>query len=487
MAAPPRKPPDGQLPQGLPRGKKSDKSTAVSPARREAFAILLEVEQGRSHSDDLLRRSRVSALSAPDRHLCTALVLGTLRWQIRLDALIQPLLARPNVRLDSEIRIALRLGAFQLLFLDRVPAHAAIGESVELAKLAGHKFASGMVNAVLRKLSRQPKPSTDMPDSLTAAELAESTAHPAWLVERWVRHYGLSAAKDLCLHGQQQPVLAIRVDSQQTGDALEAGGMRLEPGVLLISARVVNSGEIAVLVVQDESRVRMQEEASQLIAELAGSPTARRIWDCCAAPGGKTLILAERNPGAKIVATELSPVRLKALRERIAAIGDPELNGRIEVLQVDASTFEANVEAQGNFDVVLADVPCSGTGTLGRNPEIRHRLQPDDLARHHQRQCAILQAALRACKPEASRVFYSTCSVEPEENEAVVAEVLAASPGWRQVSLTGRIQELIAEVRVTPFGAEYLLTSVGEDGALRLFPGKLATDGFFVALLERSN
>src|SRR5580658_4601328 len=158
-------------------------STAISPARREAFAILLKIERQEGHSDDLLRTSRVSELSAQDRNLCTTLVLGTLRWQIHLDSLIKPLLARPNARLDPEIRIALRLGAFQLQYLDRIPAHAAIGESVALAKSAGHKFASGMVNAVMRKLAALPKPSFDLPANLNTQQLAEATAHPAWLVE----------------------------------------------------------------------------------------------------------------------------------------------------------------------------------------------------------------------------------------------------------------------------------------------------------------
>ena len=126
-------------------------SFAVSAARREAFRILLEVESGQGHADDLLRGAKVSALAPADRNLATTLVLGTLRWQIRLDAQIQPLLTRPKARLDAEIRIALRLGVFQLLYLDRIPAHAAIGESVALAKSAGHTFAAGMVNAVLRK------------------------------------------------------------------------------------------------------------------------------------------------------------------------------------------------------------------------------------------------------------------------------------------------------------------------------------------------
>src|ERR1700733_7939656 len=152
------------------RQPRKPSSNAISPARREAFAILLELERSDVHADSLLRGPRVSALSAQDRNLCTTLVMGTLRWQIRLDSLIKPLLAKPNARLDPEILIALRLGALQLFFLDRIPAHAAIGESVALAKAAGHKFASGMVNAVLRKVAALPKPEQTLPPTLTAKE-----------------------------------------------------------------------------------------------------------------------------------------------------------------------------------------------------------------------------------------------------------------------------------------------------------------------------
>jgi len=445
-------------------------SFAVSAARREAFRILLEVESGQGHADDLLRGAKVSALAPADRNLATTLVLGTLRWQIRLDAQIQPLLTRPKARLDAEIRIALRLGVFQLLYLDRIPAHAAIGESVALAKSAGHTFAAGMVNAVLRKLASGPKEVAAQ--GRTSTEIAAETAHPLWMVERWAATYGADGAGAIARHGQVQPVLALRVN----GVGVELDGVQLEAGVLLTDARVVVGGDVTATAGFREGRVRIQEEGSQLIAELVGR--GERILDMCAAPGGKTLILAERNPGARIVACENSGARIAALRLRLEEMHQPELTAGIELMQADA-TLATFSDA---FDVVLADVPCSGTGTLGRNPEIRHRLALGDLARHHERQCALLRAALRNSK---GRVVYSTCSLEPEENEAVVAEVLAGEPAWRQVSLRGQLGELRAEGRLTPGGSEYLLESVGTDGALRLLPGRFETDGFFVALMER--
>jgi 16S rRNA (cytosine967-C5)-methyltransferase len=471
------------------------KSSTVSPARREAFAILLEVERGHSHADDLLRSHRVSALSAQDRNLCTTLVMGTSRWQIRLDAAIRPLLAKPNARLDPEIQIALRLGAFQLHHLDRIPAHAAIDESVALAKHAGHKFASGMVNAVLRKLAALPKSQPLSAPSLNATKLAEAAAHPAWLVERWAANYGFRTAQAICEHGQQQPELNIRLDDSKLEAGLEAGheagleagleaeliaeGIHLEPGALLTAAHRVLSGDITATQLFRSGRLRIQEEGSQLIAELTGHGTS--IVDCCAAPGGKTLILAERNPQATITACELSATRLEAMRQRIAVAQN---TAQIQFLQADAAQFTASPV----YDLVLADVPCSGTGTLGRNPEIRHRLQAADLARHHDRQCAILLGAMQTATA-TGQILYSTCSLEPEENAAVITEVLAQSPQWRQASLAPRIDELFSEGRLTKSGAQSLQSCLAEDGSLTLLPGSLgpdiSTDGFFIALLEK--
>jgi len=450
------------------------KPATISLARREAFVILREVERGEAHADDLLRGSRVTALSQQDRNLCTTLVLGTLRWQIRLDAIIQTLLSRPNAKLDSEIRIALRMGAFQLLFLDRIPAHAAIGESVGLAKQAGHKFASGMVNAVLRKVADLPKPSTDVADDVNAAQLAEATAHPAWLVERWVAQYGFETARAICQQGQQQPVPGLRLDTEAVVE-IEAEGTRLKAGAILTAARTVIEGDVTATRAFRDGRVRIQEEGSQLIAELAGK--AAEILDCCAAPGGKTLVLAEGNPEARVVASEASAARLQVMRDRLSA---SEFAGKIEFRQADAT----QVSSGDAFDLILADVPCSGTGTLGRNPEIRHRLAPMDLARHHERQCRILRTALDSTNA-GGRVVYSTCSLEPEENESVISAVLGEASDWKQISWVDRIRDLLAEGKLTGAGAEYLLQSLGNDGALRLLPGKVSTDGFFVALLAR--
>ena len=444
--------------------------SAVSPARRAAFAILKTIEKGHGHSDDLLRGKNVAALSEADRHLTTALVLGVLRWQIELDGLIRPLLKRANAKLDAEVLIALRLGAFQLLKLDRIPAHAAIDESVELTKQAGHRFASGMVNAVLRKLAASR--------SLQAGQGLDEEdwrrGFPAWMTKRWSANYGEETARGICRYGQSQPHLTVRVVGDDVDAELEAEGVTVSAGQLLTAARQVDSGDVAGTAVFREGRIRFQDEGSQLVAELA--PRGGMILDCCAAPGGKTLILAERNPGARIVACESSPQRLAQLRERVAAVGD-----RVECRLADA----AALDDEAAYDVVLADVPCSGTGTLGRNPEIRHRLRLEDLERQAERQRAILRGALRAVRP-GGRVVYSTCSLELEENDEVVAAVLSERNDARAVSMNSRIEELRDEGVLTAGGAEKLLRGINAEGGLRLLPGMFESDGFFVAMIEKS-
>lgn len=458
--------------------------SATTPARKAAFGILLAVERGKahSHSDDLLRRKEVNALSPADRNLATALVLGVLRWQIRLDEQLKGFLKRPGGKLDREVRIALRLGAFQLLFLDRIPAHAAIDESVELAKQSGHRFAAGMVNAVLRKLGAgSGAPRFDSLEE-TPVELAMAQAHPAWMVERWAEFYGLDAARAICRHGQAQPPLSVRMERPAVEAELAHAGIRLEPCALLAAARTVVSGDVAATAAVREGRARVQDEGSQLIAELAACASenfgqkAQTILDACAAPGGKTLILAERNPQAHIWACESSSRRLAQLRKRLAVH-----SGRVECRLADA----AALEEESVFDFALADVPCSGTGTLGRNPEIRHRLRPEDLPRQAERQSDLLRAALRCVHP-GGRVVYSTCSLEPEENELVVAAVLAENRNARQVSFAPVIEALLGKDILKADGAERLQKSLTPEGALRLLPGVFPSDGFFVALIERT-
>jgi 16S rRNA (cytosine967-C5)-methyltransferase len=273
-------------------------------------------------------------------------------------------------------------------------------------------------------------------------------------------------------------VLSIRLASSAVEAELKAAGLGIEPGQLLTAARTVISGDVTSTESFRVGRVRLQDEGSQLVAEIASvnlNQKVKSVLDACAAPGGKTLILAERNPDARIVAMESSAPRLAQLQKRLAPHA-----ARIECRLADATALTEN----SAFDLVLADVPCSGTGTMGRNPEIRHRLRPEDLARHAERQRAILAAALRVLRP-GGHVVYSTCSLEPEENEQVVAAVMATSPNARLVSFEAHIDALLDAKILTQQGAERLRGSLTPDGAIRLLPGALRTDGFFICTIER--
>ena len=451
----------------------------TSPARAVAFKLLNQLEATQLHADLLLRAKSVSRLAPADQNLATTLVMGCLRWQILLDARIRPLLKKPNARLDLEVMTALRLGAFQLLFLDRIPARAAIDESVELTKSAGHRFASGMVNAVLRKLAAQPKPDTNalIEKAETLQELATAAGHPLWLVARWAASYGLGTARAIVRHGQQPSINALRIADSTTLSQLLAAGIELADGQLLTSARRLISGDLTNQPAFAEGRVRIQDEASQLIAELAAAAIELRqghekILDACAAPGGKTLILHERFPAASILACEISEPRAKALAERLAAF-----SAQIEVRNADVAALPPNQE----FALALVDAPCSGTGTLGRNPEIRHRLTEEEFVKQSVRQEAILRTTLKALQPEG-RLIYSTCSLEPEENFLLI-EKLQAEGLLRVLQIGPLLEKLKKHGQLTETGFARITESLRPDGTLQLMPEANSHDGFFVALL----
>ena len=441
---------------------------AISPARTAAFDILLRVEERDSYASELLHSNRLEKLSSSDRGLTTELVMGVLRWRSRLNEAIIAASARPLAKVDPEVLIALRLGAYQLRYLNRIPAHAAIDESVELVKRARKRSAAPFANAVLRKIAATHAEAIPEPEQWTAELLAREFAQPAWLAERWVAEYGVERTSLICRHNQSVPDTAIRLDDQDVAAELTATGVELAPGALLRNARIIIAGDITRTHALQEGRVFIQDEGSQLVAALVGSGS--RLLDCCAAPGGKTSALAWRNPTAEIIAAELHAHRAELLRRRVRA-------ANVQVIQADA----LNLPPLGNFDRVLADVPCSGTGTLARNPEIKWRLTPTDLDELHARQTALLRAALDRLAP-GGRAVYSTCSLEREENENVIEEVLAQSEGVHLLDCREALQQL-------QMSGELLwkdMESLASGKFLRTIPGVHPCDGFFAALIERA-
>ena len=293
-------------------------------------------------------------------------------------------------------------------------------------------------------------------------------AHPLWLVERWVRQFGLDRARQICTYDQHAPAAAVRLADAGTEAELKTRWHRAcSRPVAGVRARV-QAGNVSGARAFAEGRVAIQDEASQLVALLVGKGS--RILDCCAAPGGKTRVLAERNPEAGIVALELHPHRARLLRKLVPA-------RNVEVISSDVLEFNASA----GFDRVLADVPCSGTGTLAHNPEIKWRLKPEDLADLHRRQVAILRAAMQQVAP-GGRLVYSTCSLEPEENEEVVEKALSGQSAFRRARLPAELERLRAEGELVWNDIDSLISG----RFVRTIPGVHPCDGFFVAILQKS-
>ena len=450
----------------------------VSPARAAAFDILFRVERDAAYASELLHSSTYQRLSTPDHALATELVMGVLRWRSRLDYEINQASSQPISKLDLEILTALRLALYQLRWLDRVPQRAALHESVELVKRARKRSAAPFVNAVLRKLSLNPPLSTSLIDAVSPQALAAITAHPLWLIERWVREYGLSATQQICHYDQSIPTTSIRLRAPVDEGELTAQGVTVFPGAFLNSARRVHDGDITKSGAFRSGQVVIQDEASQLVAALVGSSpahTASRILDCCAAPGGKTLSISDHNPGAAITAVEIHPHRARLL-QKLLTPNKTVPGAKIEIIVADTR----DLPVSSPFDRALADVPCSGTGTLARNPEIKWRLTAQDLAELHERQVAILRSALAQVAP-GGRIIYSTCSLEKVENENVVEQALSENKSFRTLDCRAELDHLKEQGDMVWDDT----VSLTRGPYLRTIPGIHACDGFFAAILEK--
>ena len=470
----------------------------VSPARAAAFEILMRIETTDAYASEMLHSSQFAKLSQADHGLLTELVMGVLRWRGTLDERIKEHSKPPLGKLDVEVLTALRMGAYQILFLDRVPGHAAINESVELVKGARKRSAAGMVNAVLRKISRDGDavPYNGVPHPQKPGEMGHPaqpdieldrrssnyrssdyrSSHPQWIVERWEEIYGQDGARKICAYDQAAPATTIRVNDTAVLEELRAEGIRLESAKLLPKAFTVESGEITRTAAFRERRLAVQDEASQLVALLVGR--GKRVLDCCAAPGGKTRIISERNPESEIVAMELHPRRAALLKRLVSSDNADERaqTGNVRVIAADVR----QMPLAKAFDRVLVDAPCSGTGTLARNPEIKWRLGAEDIPRMAEYQIEILRAAMKQVS-SGGRLIYSTCSLEPEENSGVIEKALAENPSFRLLDCRDALQELRADGELAWDDMDSLVSGT----YLRTIPGVHPCDGFFAAIIQR--
>lgn len=497
-------------------------NSKVSPARSAAFDILWRVANEDAYASNLLASGAHNHLSREDHALLQELVLGVLRWQSRLDFLIERYARRKLNKLDAEAVISLRLGLYQLKFLSRVPPHAALNESVNLVKEHNKPKAAPLVNAVLRSAQRDSQFSFEQATSEPAIKPSVLTSHPAWLLNRWIARLGETEACELALANNTAPRTAFRFNTRQQSEEqtrawLAEHKIEIRESDLTPQAFIIEQGSLSwrSAPVRD-GWIYLQDEASQLVAHLiadcgprtadyeiaalaqdsetqlakseallkdlavtdsnalleSGNPQSAirnpqwSCWDVCAAPGSKTTLLASLlKEGSLIIASDLYDHRLRTMQELNDKLGF----GRIKLLQLDA-THEAPPKPE-SFDLVLLDAPCSGVGTLQRHPEIKWKLAEAKINELAELQKLLLRNAARRVR-EGGLLVYSVCSTEPEEGEKIIEAFRADNTGFRDVT-----RERLTELGIDP--APLLTASFGA----RTFTHRHGTESFFFCVL----
>jgi 16S rRNA (cytosine967-C5)-methyltransferase len=421
-----------------------------------ALAVLGEVTRGGPRLAERLAARDVQALDPRDRAFLHELVMGTLRRRGALDGAITRLLDKPFAKLPPATRDVLRLGAYQVLHL-RVPDRAAVAESVELARQEAPRT-TGLVNAVLRRLSREGAARAPDPDREPVAWLTSEGSLPPWLADRWVRRLGAAAAVARARAFLEEPPTAFRFNPRVPDVEARVIAAGVEPRRLPVPGAWEADAAARLIPLAADGAVYLQDQASQLVAHLAAGHGVR--LDACAAPGGKALLMADlAGAQGRVVAADASARRLKTMAGAVSAWGAENL--RL------AGADGLRPPFRPAFDAVLLDAPCSGLGTLGRHPDIRWRARPEDIPRHAARQQRLLDALSALVRP-GGRLVYSVCSAEPEEGPAVLETFL----GGRSDLIPATLPAWAA-----PFGAG--------PGVCATRPETHGGDAFFVAALDR--
>lgn len=433
----------------------------ISPARQVSFELLCKIELEALFSDDAANSPAVAQLDLRDRCLATELIMGTLRWQGLFDYVLSEASSRPWGKVDPRLRILLRMSLHQMWRMDRIPDHALVDDAVEMAKRRIGTGTGSFINAVLRKLGRErPWEQASFMDSCPPWV---RVSLPQWLWERWSTRFGKIRAHEYALSLNETPQMAVRMSKT-------SGPSGLEPRFEAVASSLVPDAYVLRDARKDlpaapSLRNCFQDEASQLIPHLLGSVRGWTVWDACAAPGGKSAILCEScGETGFVVSSDLSVPRTSRLARKLSGVR----GARSGIIILDA---RKPPPFRRPFDAVLADVPCSGLGTLRRNPEIKWRFRPEQLLSFQSTQKEILNSVSHEVKP-GGYLLYSTCSTEPEENEEVVLDFLARKLEFKIVRPSH------------PAGLEALLDA---SGLMCTFPGIHLWDGFFATLMLRGS
>jgi 16S rRNA (cytosine967-C5)-methyltransferase len=446
----------------------------TAPARRAAFQTLVAIDADRADLPAALAASRVSLPDDRDRALTATIVTGTLRWQRTLDSLAEHFAKRPLTKIDPQVLTILRLSLFQLLHLDRVPAAAVVDDAVSLTRAARKSSASGFVNAVLRsmlrlrhKLPLPPRPSDPADRAAALAYLGITFSHPEWLVARWLDRYSFEQVEAWVQFNNAAAPLTIRTNTLRLSREelqqllsrhdVETTATRMAPdGLTVTSGNPLRTHEDGSFFVQDE--------ASQLVPLVMDAQPGERILDLCASPGGKTAAMAAamRDSGT-LVASDVRPGRLSLLSDTIRRSGARHAH----VVHVPAN---GRLPFRETFDRVLVDAPCSGLGTIRRDPDIRWRRAARDLPRLAHQQVDLLMRAAEAVRP-GGRLVYATCSSEPEENDGVVQAFLERAP-FDRIDLRDQSPGPLGPL-------------LDDQGVLRTLPFAHGLEAFFATALVR--
>lgn len=443
--------------------------------RRLAFDILERVLGG-GYADRTLDAAlqRYPQLDPRDRGLATELVYGVLRQQGRLDYALARCCKQPLAKLENRVLLLLRLGAYQILCLDRVPDSAAVDTTVQLTRQLNLERATGFVNGILRSLGRG-KNALSWPDPTREplAHIEHALSLPKWLAQRWLKELGAQEAQRLAAALLEPAPFSVRVntlkiDRERFLTALMDTGHRGEPTRFAPEGVIIRERSAAPLPGDAQGWYQVQDEASMLIAPLLAPRPGENLLDVCAAPGGKTTHLAAlAGNRATITALDLHPQRIRLVEQGAARLGCSGITAR----SWDMTVFPPFL-APASCNGVLVDAPCSGLGVLRRNPEARWRLQPADIVVLAERQAMLLNQAAPLVKP-GGRLVYAVCTLTPEETDQQVAQFLARHPDFRLQSLADSVPDSWREL-------------LDDQGCLRSWPRHLELDGFFAARFVRA-
>ncbi len=447
----------------------------IAPARTAALAALRSIESGRIDLATALAQARERLRDDRDRALAADIITGTLRWRGTLDHLVAHMAGRAIGRIDADVLDILRLSVYQILHLTRVPVSAVVDDAVDLARMAKRQSATGFVNAVLRTAVRQRRrlPLPERPDDPTdhaaaLAYLSVTQSHPAWLVERWLERYGFAATEQWVQFNNAVPAMSLRANRlrarrDEVASRLQEEDIQTTPTRWAPDGLVVTAGH--ALRSQHRGLFTVQDEASQIVAEVLAAGPGQSVLDMCASPGGKTtaLVGAMHDEGV-LVACDVRPRRMRLLRDAVDRSGATS----VRLVQIPRS---GPLPFTASFTSVLVDAPCSGLGTLRRDPDIKWRRTVADLAPLADAQLDLLLRAADVVRP-GGRLVYATCSSEPEENEYVVRAFLSVRPEFASLDLRG----------VLPSPMDTLVDAYGH---LRTLPFSHGLEAFFAAALTR--